>query len=66
VQAAAWKTFPDVKRTWNSADWVGGKIVFDIKGNDFRLIAIASFEDEKLYIRQILTHEDYSKGNWKK
>jgi mRNA interferase HigB len=62
VQAAAWKTFPDVK----FCGLVGGKIVFDIKGNDFRLIAIASFEDEKLYIRQILTHEDYSKGNWKK
>jgi mRNA interferase HigB len=52
LQSAVWKNFPDVKQTWNSADWVNGKIVFDIKGNDFRLIAIAKFEEGKLYIRQ--------------
>ncbi len=60
------KSFPDVKQTWNSADWVDGKIVFDIKGNDFRLVAIANFENEKLYIREVLTHDEYNKGNWKK
>jgi mRNA interferase HigB len=66
MQAAVWKSFPDVKQTWNSADWVDGKIVFDIKGNDFRLVAIAKFENEKLYIREVLTHDEYNKGNWKK
>lgn len=66
VQAAVWKNFSEIKQTWNSADWVDGKIVFDIKGTDFRLIAIAKFENEKLYIREVLTHEDYDKGNWKK
>jgi mRNA interferase HigB len=66
IQAAAWKSFTDVRQTWNSADWVAGKIVFDIKGNDFRLIAITKFEDGKLYIREILTHHEYDEGNWKK
>ena len=47
VQAADWKNFPDVRCTFNTADWVDGKIVFDIKGNDYRLIAIALFENEK-------------------
>ncbi len=66
VQAADWKNFPDVRRTFTTADWVDGKIVFDIKGNDFRLIAIAEFENEKLYIRQVLLHAEYDKGDWKK
>lgn len=66
VQAADWKNFPDVRRTFNAADWVDGKIVFDIKGNDFRLVAIAVFEEGKLYIRQVLTHEEYDKSTWKK
>jgi mRNA interferase HigB len=66
IQSADWTSFPDVKQTWNSADWVDGKVVFDIKGNDFRLIAIISFEQGKLYIRQILTHEEYNKDRWKK
>lgn len=66
VQAAEWKNFPDVRATFTTADWVDGKIVFDIKGNDYRLIAIAQFENEKLYIRHVLTHEEYDKGDWKK
>lgn len=65
VQAAKGKTFPDVRRTFTTADWVDGKIVFDIKGNDYRLIAIAQFENGTLYIRQVLTHEEYDRGEWR-
>lgn len=65
AQGASWKTFFDVLRTFNSVDWVDGKLVFDIKGNDCRLIAIVEFAEEKLYIRQVLTHEEHDKGDWK-
>lgn len=66
VLAADWKNFPDIRRTFTTADWIDGKIVFDIKGNDYRLIAIAQFENGMLYIRHVLTHEEYDKGDWKK
>ncbi len=66
VQALEWKNFADVRKSFTTADWVEGKIVFDIKGNDFRLIAIAQFENGKLYIRHVLTHEEYDKGDWKR
>ncbi len=66
VQESEWKNFPDVRRTFTTADWVEGKIVFDIKGNDYRLIAIAAFRNGKLYIRHVLTHEEYDRGDWKK
>ncbi|MCA9800571.1 MAG: type II toxin-antitoxin system HigB family toxin [Cyanobacteria bacterium HKST-UBA02] len=65
VQAADWQTFPDVRKTFSSADWVDGQIVFDIKGNDFRLIAIARFRRGRVYVRHVLTHEEYDRGDWK-
>lgn len=65
VLAADWKTFPDVRETFNTADWVDGKIVFDIKGNDYRLVAIANFKNGKLYIRHVMTHQEYDEGSWK-
>lgn len=54
-QKAQWANFADVRNTFASADWVNGNIVFNIKGNDYRLIAIASFITGKLYI-----NPDYS------
>lgn len=66
VQASSWKNFADVRGTFSDADWVEGKIVFNIKGNDYRLVAIAEFENETLYIRYVMTHADYDKGIWKK
>jgi mRNA interferase HigB len=65
VRTSEWKDFADVRRTYTTADWVDGKIVFDIKGNDYRLIAVAQFENGAIYIRHVLTHEEYSEGTWK-
>lgn len=65
VQRAEWKNFADVRKTFTTADWVDGRIVFDIKGNDYRLIALAHFSNDKLYIRQVLTHSEYNRGDWK-
>jgi len=37
------------------------KVIFDIGGNNYRLIAIVSFERESLLIEEVLTHEEYSR-----
>lgn len=39
--------------------------VFNIQGNNFRLIAAIHYNRNKLYIRDILTHAEYDKGKWK-
>lgn len=49
-----------------SADIVGKFTVFDIGGNKVRLIAAIHYNRGKLYIRHVLTHEEYDRGNWKK
>mgnify|MGYP001581468007 CR=1 FL=1 len=47
VQRADWKNFSDVRKTFSSADWIEGKIVFNIKGNHFRLIALTAFNKQE-------------------
>lgn len=62
TQNCEWKSFSDVKETFNSADYVGNnRFVFNIKGNNYRLVAILIFDSQKVYIRFIGTHKDYDK-----
>lgn len=57
-----WKCFADIKATFNSVDSVGNqRYVFNIKGNDFRLIVVIQFRPEFVYIRFIGTHAEYDK-----
>jgi len=53
-----------MKRDFNSVDYVGNnRYVFNIKGNDYRLIVIVIFISKKIYIRFIGTHSEYDKIN---
>lgn len=59
-----WKNLAEIKLTFNSVDYVGNnRYVFNIKGNKYRLIAIISFNAQKVYIRFIGTHAEYDKIN---
>lgn len=60
------KSFADLKTTFNSVDKVGTLYVFDIGGNKLRVITSIHFNRQKLYIRHILTHKQYDRGNWRK
>jgi len=59
---ANWKTPNDVKKTYANASVLKeSRVVFNIKGNDFRLIAQFNFEKQWLFIRFIGTHKEYDK-----
>ena len=59
---AEWTCFADIKRTFNSVDSVGNKrYVFNIKGNDFRLVVMILFTPQTVYIRFVGTHDEYDK-----
>ena len=63
ARGAAWPHFPAVKRTFPATD-LGkrtGRMIFDIGGNKYRLIAIVSFEDQALLIESVWTHEEYNR-----
>lgn len=64
VKEANWTCLADIKKTFNSADYVGNQhYVFNIKGNDFRLVAVVKFTVQFVLIRFIGTHAEYEKIN---
>ena len=66
TKRAVWLNPSDVRTDFNSVDFVGDLVVFDIGGNKYRLIAAIKYRWQVLYIRHILTHQEYDQGNWKK
>ena len=65
VSRTDFDSFADLKQVFRSADKVGKFTVFDIGGNKFRLIAAIHYNRRKMYIRHVLTHAEYDRGNWK-
>lgn len=61
-----WTCFDDIKKTFNSVDAVGNQhYVFNIKGNDHRLIVVIKFTISTVLIRFVGTHAEYDKINAK-
>lgn len=57
--------FAQMKAMFAAVDKVESWHVFDVGGNKLRLIALARYKVQKLYIRHVLDHHDYDKGKWK-
>ena len=66
TESVDWKSPADVRRTFNTADFVGDLTVFDVGGNKYRLIAFVHYRRQAVYIKEILTHAQYNKGAWKR
>ena len=62
VRKAHWGSTADVKRLYRSASVVSAeRIVFNVKGNDYRLVAAVDFEKSIVWIKWIGTHADYDR-----
>ena len=60
VMNSAWRTPADVKQTYiNASILKNSRVVFNIKGNTYRLVAKVNYEKQWLFIRFIGTHEEY-------
>lgn len=57
--------FAAMRARFPAVDKVGPVHVFDIGGNKLRLIALVRYATQKLYIRYVLDHRTYDKGDWK-
>jgi mRNA interferase HigB len=64
AKKAEWRSLTDVKRVFPTADAVGRFTIFNIKGNAYRLITEINYRTQKIFLRHVLTHAEYSKGNW--
>jgi len=62
VKKAEWDSFQDIKNQFRSASILGNdRVVFNIKGNDYRLIVLILFRRGKAFIRFVGTHREYDK-----
>ncbi|MDE3164823.1 MAG: type II toxin-antitoxin system HigB family toxin [Acidobacteriota bacterium] len=61
-----WTSLVDVRKTYPHADAAGEFTVFNIGGNKYRLATYINYRTGKVYIRHVMTHEAYSKEDWKK
>ena len=65
ARKAAWQNIVEVRNDYPHADSVGRLVVFNIGGNNYRLIAEILFSSQRILIRHILTHSEYDRGKWK-
>jgi mRNA interferase HigB len=62
IEMANWKNHNELKASFPSADYVGNRrYVFNIKGNNYRLIAIVTFFAGRFEVRFMGTHAEYDK-----
>ena len=62
IEAANWKNHNELKKDFLSADYVGNnRYVFNIRGNNYRLVSVVDFFAGTMVIRFIGTHNDYDR-----
>ena len=64
-EAAVWKNPADVRATFRTADFVTGRVVFNVGGNRYRVITTIAFDVQLVLVEAILTHKEYDKGKWR-
>ena len=61
IENADWQSFNELKRQFKSASLIGNdRVVFNIKGNVYRIVVLVAFKQGKIFIRFIGTHHDYN------
>ncbi|TLV01229.1 type II toxin-antitoxin system HigB family toxin [Dyadobacter luticola] len=64
TESSDWANFIEIKSVFNSVDYVGdNRYVFNIKGNQYRLVAMIFFSVRTVYIRWFGPHEAYDRIN---
>lgn len=59
---ATWQNPADVKRAYSSASFVANnRIVFNTKGNDYRLVLLVRYDKNLMYVRFVGTHSQYER-----
>ena len=62
VEKAAWRTSTDVKRSYATASIIDKeRVVFNIKGNSYRLVTAIDYQRQAVFIEWLGTHADYDK-----
>jgi mRNA interferase HigB len=61
AEGAKWRHFMDVKASWGGVDNVPPHVVFDIKGNHFRLTTIINYQMQTVLVLRLQSHREYTR-----
>ncbi|PWB82169.1 MAG: hypothetical protein C3F08_00350 [Candidatus Methylomirabilota bacterium] len=65
AQNAQWATPQDIKRRYPTASLLSGnKVIFNVKGNDYRMVTTVAYQSQIVVVKWIGTHSAYSRINW--
>ena len=65
LEKGSFANFAELRAVFPSVDKVGERYVFNIGGNKYRLVAWVHFGRGRFFVKAVLTHSEYDKGNWK-
>ncbi len=62
AECAAWQTPQDIKNRYKSADFLAdNRVIFNIKGNHFRLVVKIRYQNGVVVVEWVGTHAEYDK-----
>jgi len=56
----------EVRREYPSADQVGDVLIFDVLGNNDRLMTRVEYNRQRIYVKALLNHREYDRKEWMK
>lgn len=59
VEHIDFKDFGHIREFFNSADYVPPFVVFDVAGNNYRLVVVVQYRAKRMYVREVMTHREY-------
>jgi len=70
VLAGSWRNLVETRRMFPHADQTKVKsgrtvTIFNVCGNDFRLITAIHYDRQRVFVLNFLTHAEYSRNLWK-
>ena len=60
LEATEFDDFNDLRRTFGSADYAKPFTIFDVGGNNWRIVTVIHFDVRKVYVRRVMTHDQYA------
>lgn len=64
-RSVEWQAWGDVKAEFGAASLVGNCVVFNIRGNRYRLVTRILYASQKVFVLKVMTHDEYDDGKWK-
>ena len=65
IKKSDFQNIEEIRSLYPHADKVGRRTIFNIGGNNYRLITRINYRSQKVFIVRILTHSEYDKNQWK-